>query len=139
MSLLQFQDTTYLEYKTKWFVWEPAWESFRPVTSVSWTGTSYRVEESEYCSDPTDEMYGYGSPQMKQVCDALTGMFASQISKARRVSTPAIGRCEWLFDRRIALSPCCPRTKESWKRAIRGHNRTLRKAPADKFTRRKRE
>lgn len=136
MSLFKFQDTVYLDYKKNWFAWEPAWESFRPITNVAWDGSAYVLDDNAYCSDPLSEFYGYGTPQMKQICDALTQKFASQISTAKPSSE--IGNSEWFFDRRVSLTKCCPRTKDSWKKLIRGHNKTLRKPAADKFTRRNR-
>lgn len=138
MSVFKFQDNIYLNYKKQWFVWEPAWETFRPITSVLWNGTTFVVDDKPFCLDPTDELYGYGSSQMKQVCDALTERFASQISNAKSLQTPEIGNVEWFFDRRVALTSCCARSKESWKRMVRGNYRTLRRGPAVKFTRRNR-
>lgn len=137
MSLVRFQDKIYLSYKKHWFLWEPAWERFRPVHSVSWNGNSFVVDDREYCSDPTDELYGYGSSQMKQACDALTKMYSSQT--LQNVHTPEIGALEWFYDRRVSLTPCCPRTKESWKRMVRGKYKTLRKGNAVTFTRRNRK
>ena len=138
MSLLKFQDNTYLNYKNHWFLWEPAWEEFRPITSVAWNGSSFVVDDKTFCSDPTSELYGYGTPEMKQICNALTQKFASQVSTTRIVDTPEIGTLEWFFDRRVSLTPCCTRDKSSWKRMVRGKYRTLRKGPAVKFTRRNR-
>ena len=138
MSLFKFQDYVYLEYKKNWFLWEPAWETFRPIRSISWNGNSFIVDDKEFCSDPTDELYGYGTPQMKQICDAFAEKYTSQISNAKRVFTPEIGNIVWFFDRRISLTPCCPTTKDAWKRMVRGKHRTLRKGSAVKFTRRNR-
>jgi hypothetical protein len=35
MSLVKVGDTILLQFKTVWFLWEPAWESFRPITSLA--------------------------------------------------------------------------------------------------------
>lgn len=136
--MFKFQDTIYLEYKKHWFLWEPAWERFRPILGMEWNGSGFVVNDKDFCFDPMDILYGYGSPTMKQVCDALTETFASQISTATPLDTPEIGKLEWFYDRRIALAGCCPRDKASWKRMVRGKYRTLRKGSADKFTRRNR-
>ena len=138
MSLYKFQDTIYLEYKKRWFLWESAWEKFRPIDSIEWNGTTFVVNDKEYCSNPLDECYGYGSPQMKQICDVFTQKYSSQISTAKLINTPEVGKSEWFYDRRAVLTKCCPRTKEEWKRMIRGKYRTLRKGNAEKFTRRNR-
>lgn len=138
MSLFKFQDYVYLEYKKNWFLWEPAWERFRPIRGIQWNGTHFVVEDTEFCKDPLDVLYGYGSSQMKQICDAFTEKYASQISNAKTVHSPETGNVEWFYDRRVLLTPCCPRTKECWKRMVRGKYRTLRKGPAVTFTRRNR-
>jgi hypothetical protein len=138
MSLFKFQDYLYLEYKKNWFLWEPAWETFRPIRGIRWNGTSFVVDDKEFCADPLDLLYGYGSPQMKQICDALTERYASQISTATSVHSPEIGNVEWFFDRRVSLAACCPRTKDVWRQMVKGKYKTLRKGPAVKFTRRNR-
>ncbi len=138
MSLFKFHDHIYLEYKKNWFLWESAWEKFRPIKGIQWNGTSFVVNDSEFCADPLDPLYGYGSPQMKQICDAFTAKYASQVSNAKVVDSPEIGNIEWFYDRRVSLTPCCPRTKDCWKRMTRGRYKTLRKGPAVTFTRRNR-
>lgn len=136
MSLTKHGDRIFLNYKQNWFLWEPSWESFRPITAYAWNGSEYEVIDRDYCADPMDPLYGFGTPAMKQVCDALTKTFASQISNATPVMTPTIGPSEWMLDRMVALTPCAPRDRTSWKRMTRGRGRTLRHAPRNKLTRR---
>ena len=137
MSLTKFQDHVFLDYKQTWFVWESAWESFRPITSVVWTGTTFRVDDSLYCANPSDELYGYGSESMKKVCAALTETYGSRIKDITTSSVPLIGTPIWFYDRHSVLSPCAPRDKASWKRMVQTRGRTCRHAPrGKKFTRR---
>lgn len=135
MSLVKFQDRTFLDYKGNWFVWEPCWEGFRPIQAVEWDGHTYRIVDTSYCSDPSDPFYGYGSESMKQVCDALAPLYKPTACSTDRL---AIGQTEWFRDRRIALSPCAPRDTESWKRMCRGRVHTCKREPTlrNKFTRR---
>jgi hypothetical protein len=134
MSLVAFQDRTFLDYKGRWFLWEPSWESFRPIDALQWDGTSFLINDRTYCKDPTDALYGYGTPQMKDVCDRLVS-FHERSSLA--VETPIIGQPEWFRDRYVALHPCAPRDKDSWKRMCRGRVHTCRRPVArNKFTRR---
>ena len=136
MSLSKFQDKTFLNYKNHWFLWEPSWESFRPITSVEWNGHSFVVNDREYCADPSDEWYGYGSSKLKQACEALNSLYTPN---APILETPAIGNVEWFRDRAVSLSPCAPRDKESWKRMCRGRMHTCRThTTLHKFTRRRR-
>lgn len=131
--LYEFRDKQFLQYKKWWFVWEPAWEGFRPIDGIQWDGTSFVLQESAYCSDPMSPFYGYGSPQMRQLCGLLP-----KESTPCVVSTLPIGN-EWLFDRFVALTPCAPRDKSSWKRMVQNKGRTCRKAPrGKKCTRRRR-
>ncbi len=139
MSLVTFQDKTFLEYKKHWFLWEPAWESFRPIRSVAWTGTRFQIEERDYCDDPSSELYGYASLEMKKLCESLTETYGSKLETARPISTPEIGPMTWFFDRRVSMSPCAETDKTSWKRMCTGRRRrTCRRGNAEKFTRRKR-
>lgn len=132
MSLVSFQNKIYLRYKQYWFVWESAWDSFRPIQSLLWNGTSFE-EENVYCQDPFSEVYGYGDEKMKQVCQLL-----KQHETPKQVNWICIGKNPvWMYDRFVCLSPCAPRDRQSWKRMIRGKHRTCRAAPrGKKLTRR---
>ena len=132
--LYDFNDSLFLEYRGWWFVWETAWDSFRPVRDVQWDGTRFVYDDREFCSDPTDPNYGYGSGLMKELCELL-GEQRHELPE--EVDTLRIGNREWFFDRRLSLAPCAPRDHASWKRMSQGHHRTCRKAPrGKKFTRR---
>ena len=136
MYLTKFGDSTFLDYKGSWFVWEPCWESFRPVHAVRWDGSSFRMDLVE--GSPLDPLYGYGSDAMKSVCDALTAQYAPQLDKAVPVQTPEIGPLLWFRDRRISMTACAPRDVASWKRMHRGKPRTCRHVVLkNKFTRRR--
>jgi hypothetical protein len=134
MSLSKFSDDVFLNYKGNGFVWEEDWESFRPVESVRWTGKVFEIDDRIYTRDPTDPLYGYGTPQMKEICAALTAKYADEVPNAVVVPTPAIGKVTWFMDREVALSPCAPRDRVSWKTMCKGRTRTLRKAPRNKHT-----
>lgn len=136
MNLQTIAGHTFLEYKRYWFVWEPAWESFRPIDSFAWSGTEYVLNDRAYCSDPMDPLYGYGTSQMKHLCDALTQSMGPRIGMAVSVQSPCIGPSEWFFDRQVSLTSCAPRDQSSWKQMIRGRHRTLRQRLRQKFTRR---
>lgn len=136
MSLYKYQNLTFLDYKSNWFVWEPAWRGFRPITSFSWTGTDFYLDDRTYCSDPSDELYGYGTSQMKQICTLLTQKYEPMLASAQSIKSPAVGKTEWFHDRFVSLTPCCPKDLPSWKRLVKGRHNTLRRAPRNKLTRR---
>jgi hypothetical protein len=136
MSLYSVGGAVVCQHKTQWFLWEPAWESFRPITSIAWDGSSYHTDDRAFCSDPFDPLYGYGSAEMKKYCESLTTALSAKVPNATVVPSLAVGPPEWFYDRMVALSPCAPRDRDSWKRMTRGRYRTLRRAPRNKLTRR---
>jgi len=134
MSLVKVGDTILLQFKTVWFLWEPAWESFRPITSLAWDGEALTLDDRAYCADPTDPDYGYGTGKMREVCTILTKTFRPK--DAQTGLLPAVGPPEWFFDRYLSLTPCAPRDRASWKRFHKGRYRTPKAAPKTRLTRR---
>jgi hypothetical protein len=131
--LYDFNDQLVLEHKGWWFLWETAWDSFRPIHDVQWDGNRFVFNDREYCSDPTDPLYGYGSQVMKDLCDILGD---SIHELPIEVDCLRIGTPEWFYDRPLSLTPCAPRDMTSWKRMSKGHHRTCRRLRGRKFTRR---
>ena len=136
MSLYKYNTLIFLNYKSTWFLWESAWSGFRPITSVAWNGVSFRIDDRVYCSDPSDPMYGYGTPKMKELCDMLTKTYEQKLETAIEWKSPAIGKTQWFYDRNVAISPCAPNNIGSWKRLAKGRHNTLRKVLRNKLTRR---
>jgi hypothetical protein len=133
--LYDFRDRLIFEYKGWWFIWEEAWDSFRPIDSVQWNGTRFVLDDRSYCTDPSDPLYGYGSQNMKDFCELLGDHRTENLPN--EVNTLESSSPEWFFDRRVTLTPCAPRDHASWKRMAQGKYRTLRKAPkGEKYTRR---
>ena len=132
--LYEFRDNVYLEYKGLWFVWEPAWESFRPIQGIFWNGNEFEINDREYCSDPMDPLYGYGSEKMRQVCQLLKG---KRDDVEQNVQVLPMDNLEWFRDRRVPMNSCTPKDILSWKRLVKNKARTCRNAPrGKKFTRR---
>jgi len=136
MSLYKYQNLTLLDYKSNWFLWESSWRGFRPITAIAWDGTKFFLDDRAYCSDPSNPLYGYGSVQMKQVCDLLSRTYESKLDGAHVMKTPAIGRTEWFHDRMVSFTPCADKDMASWKRLAKGRHDTLRRALRNKLTRR---
>ena len=136
MSLVRFLDNVFLISKNRGFLWESAWESFRPIDSVRWTGETFEIVDTSFCTDPTSALWGYGSESMKSACAQLTQAYAPHVPAARPVSTLVFGPVEWFNDRHVVLSPCAPRDNASWKRMCHDRVRTRRAGPRNKFTKR---
>lgn len=133
---MEFQNHKFIKHNHQGFVWESAWESFRPIQSFAWNGTRFEIDDKPYCNNPFDPFYGYGSLDTKVLCQQLTNKYkdTSFISQ-----NPLIGQTEWWFDRDMVLTPCCPRDKQTWKRFVKDKHRTLRHLTRNKFTRRNRK
>lgn len=129
MSVTEFGDYLFLEYKRYWFVWEPSWESWRPIDGLQWNGTTFVLTDGAYCKDPMDPHYGFGSPQMQTLCGLLD---VTRSNPAKAVDCPAIGETTWFRDRFVSLTPCAPTDMTSWKRLVKGKPRTCRGPPPGK-------
>ena len=136
MSVIRVGDRTLLQVKSAWFLWEPAWDSWRPLPALSWDGDRLVIDDRAYCADPTDPFYGYGSATMRDLCATLTKTYAP--SDAPPGPVPAVGPSEWFYDRYLSLTPCAPRDRASWKRFHKGKYRTPKAAPKTRLTRRRR-
>ena len=134
MSVYQFRDSTFLLYKSLWFVWESAWDGYRPVDALRWNGTRFEVDDARYTSDPTDSLYGYGSESMQKVCEHLSDTYPQSLAKPVRHLT--VGPPEWFRDRMVSLTTCAPRDTASWKKMCQGRHRTCRRGPRNRFTKR---
>lgn len=122
MELVKFRDNIYGHLSGKLFLWEPTWDSFRPMTRLGWDG-SRLAHVCPFTDDIWSPFYGYGSAEMKQLCRRL--IEETELSHAKEISsieqfwmwckTPT----EWWFDRPcVFASPCVSRTQQSWKRYI---------------------
>jgi hypothetical protein len=131
--LYEHNDQLVLEHKGWWFLWENAWDAFRPISNVQWDGSRFVYDDKEYCSDPSDPFYGYGSEVMKDLCDLLVD---NRHEAPEETDFLRIGQPEWFFDRPLSLTACAPRDHASWKRMSKGRHRTCRKHRGRKFTRR---
>lgn len=121
--LYDFNDQLILDHKGMWFLWETAWDAFRPIDDVQWNGERFVYEDRDYCADPTDPLYGYGSEVMKDLCDLLA---ECRHELPETVDCLRIGSREWFMDRPLSLTPCAPRDRVSWKRMAGLYPRTCR-------------
>lgn len=131
---MEFQDRTFIKQKDQWFIWEPAWECFRPITAVQWDGKRYVIEDKKFMNDPMNPWYGFGSAEMKALSQKIP-----YPEKVVSIKTPEIGPISWFRDRKVVLGPCAPQDLTSWKRMCKGRTRTCRNKKSilrNKFTRR---
>lgn len=137
MELINFKGTLYGKLENQLFVWEAAWDSFRPIESIGWNGKEMIGVDTKYKQDIFDPYYGYGSPEMKQLCRRLT-----DITELNAPESPISWlKGEFWRDRNCSFAfECSPRSIQSWKKYIGYMNsraKTLRKVPGNRITRRK--
>jgi len=137
MELINFKGTLYGKLESQLFVWEAAWDSFRPIESIGWNGKEIIGVDTKYKQDIFDPYYGYGSPEMKQLCRRLTDITELDVPE----STIPWLKGEFWRDRNCAFAfECSSRSVQSWKNYIAYTNsraKTLRKIPGNRITRRK--
>jgi len=136
MGVVRFKDRVFLFTQGKGYIWEAAWALFRPIDGYVWDGSRFRIDDIAYCRDPTDELYGFGTAEMKQTCEALTEDYEDDVSTAPTALFLDIGTVEWFRDRPVTFSTCAPRDVGSWKRLCKGRALTCRRHPRNKFTKR---
>jgi hypothetical protein len=136
MELIKFKGTLYGKLENQLFVWEAAWDSFRPIERIGWTGKEIVAIDKKYKQDIFDPYYGYGSPEMKQLCRRLTDITELDVAESGIELKE-----EWWRDRFCSFAfECSSRSVQSWKKYIGYMNsraKTLRKIPGIRITRRK--
>jgi hypothetical protein len=120
MELVRFRETVYGRLQGTLFLWEPTWDSFRPIRGYLWNGTTF-VHESDF-ADIWDPYYGYGSSDMKRLCKKLSESVdlnsAQDIQSLDHFWTWCRTPTEWFRDRRCAFTACASKDAFSWKRLI---------------------
>ena len=136
MELLNFKGILYGKLKTQFFVWDSAWELFRPIEKIVWDGNKIIFIDKKFKEDIFSPYYGFGSAEMKKLCRELSD--TTEIHIAESDSLPWL-ESEWWRDRKCTFSPCASRDTQSWIRYLRytnSKNRTLRKHLDNRATKR---
>jgi hypothetical protein len=128
MELLNFKGKLYGKLESQLFVWEAAWDSFRPLERIGWNGKEIIGVDTKYKQDIFDPYYGFGSPEMKQLCRRLTDITELNIPESQTM--PWV-KGEWWRDRDCSFAfECSSKSVQSWKRYIgylNSKHKTLRK------------
>ena len=134
--MFRFKERVFLK-KGEWFVWEPSWDMFRPISAFSWDGKSYVIDDSQYTKDPFSDLFGFGTPEMKDICIKLTDDNLQNIENAPHVVEACIGTPIWARDRFVVMEPESIPTWRTHLRSIGCRARTCRSQPrGKKFTKR---
>lgn len=134
--MFRFQGRVFLK-RGVWFVWEPAWDLFRPIDAFSWNG-KYAIDDLSYTKDPFSELFGFGTPEMKTLSEKLTEEYLAGIEDAPVIKEACIGVPVWARDRWVVMATEHIPLWRSHLTTIQSRARTCRRHPrGKKFTKRK--
>jgi len=143
MDLVEFNGTVYGKYQGKLYIFEPTWDSFRPIEKVGWSGSGIAVEDGVYKKDLFSPYYGYGSLVQKAECRKL--IQTTELDSAREIKDLLefwkwTGQdAKWWRDRPcVFLNQCISRDIQDWKRYLQYTNskaKTIRHPPRGRLTR----
>lgn len=135
----KFEGRVYANTPRGLLIWEPSWETFRPVQSVVWNPAHNQVEPfyGSYTSDIFDVNYGFGTEEFRDFCIDFTDDAVHRLDEAAELATPADfwewiradGRI-WIGDRFVVPHPCTgsiSRKAYLTRYSLRG--KTMRRSP----------
>lgn len=145
MELCEFHDRIYGKYEGQLYVFEPTWDSFRPIEYVGWNGSTFQIEDSKFKQDLFAPYYGYGSLEQKALCRKL--IQETELEDAKKIDDAvefwkwsAVKSAKWWYDRPCVFSsPCVSRDGRAWKQYLRYLNvraKTLRNKLKSRVTKR---
>ena len=141
MNCVRYRDRIYVRHEGQLFVWEPTWDSFRPIHALAWDGTNVVEDDTSYTRDIWSPTYGYGS--LQEVCRTLTRTVelgdATPLDSLEAVWDWCRSPRTWVLDRGLVCTPCAPRTRASWAACLAKQGwrrRTLRTRTLMRQTRR---
>lgn len=145
MESIEFHDRIYAKKGDQLFVFEPTWDSFRPISFVGWNGKRFEINDDAFKPDLFADFYGYGSLDMKRTCRELTREI--EFDNAKEIKDPlqfwrwyGDKHVKWWFDRPcVFYNECTSRDKISWKNYLKYlevRAKTLRKPMLRRMTRR---
>jgi hypothetical protein len=145
MELCEFHGKIYGKHNNQLFVFEPTWDTFRPIEKVAWNGEHYVTVDKKYKTDLFDDFYGFGSMEMKNLCKQL--IQDTELETAKLITDSVLfwkwcGETEakWWFDRACVFSDgCVNRDVSGWKEYLhylQVRSKTIRRPLRGRMTRR---
>lgn len=129
MDLVTFYGRLYGKINSKLYVFEPTWDSFRPIHGVGWNGKKFEIIEP-YKQNLFDECYGYSSKEERTECRKLAEITELEGRVITDFWTWSKQKTVWWIDRPIVfLNECVSKDNLSWKyyiKYITSNPKTLR-------------
>jgi len=127
MELVKFKGALYGKLGNQLFIWEPSWDSFRPITGIGWDGKKLVPIDKWYKENIFCPWYGYGTAEMKKLCQRLTDITELNVPEG---PIPWL-KGKWWRDRNCTFAfDCSSKSADSWRRYIAytdSRARTLRR------------
>ena len=143
MEVCEFHERVYGKFNKQLFVFEFSWDNVRPIVCVAWDNTFVIVDK--FKENLFDPYYGYGSKEMKELCNKL---FEETEFEPRQVFTNPTefwkwcgSKTVWFRDRECVFTNSCDaHSVDSWKKFVRAsasQPRTLKQKIKTRFTRKR--
>ena len=142
MEVCEFYGEVYGKLRNQLFVFEFSWDNVRPIEYVAWDGSKFVIVD-KFKKNLFDPYYGFGSREMKVLCNKL---FNETEFEPRQVFTNPTDfwkwcghKTTWFRDRDCLLSSSSAHSVDSWKRFVSASHsrpRTLRQKIKVRLTRR---
>jgi hypothetical protein len=121
MDLIDFHERIYGKFQNQLFVFEPTWDSFRPIVCVGWDGKQFSIQDVKYKQNLFSPHYGYESDDQKKLCKKLTE--ETELGNAKFIVDPLYfwkwcseKNVKWWKDRPCVFYDQCVSTDNlSWK------------------------
>ena len=145
MELRSFHGNVFGKLDSKIYLFEPTWDSFRPITKVAWNGSEFDILDSKFKKSLLSSFYGFESEDQKLLCRKLAE--ETELGDATEIKNPIdfwrwVGETDvsWWRDRPVVFSSrCLDRTDVGWKRYLKylqSRPKTLRRPFRGRATRR---
>lgn len=141
MEVCTFHTRTYGKLNQTLFVFEPTWDSFRPIKKVGWDGKKFSTDEL-FKSNLFSPHYGFESIEQKEMCRKLTE--ETELG-GREITDPTefwkwagLTSVTWFRDRPcVFLTECSPKNWHEYLKYTGSRAKTLRRRiPSGRVTRR---
>jgi hypothetical protein len=142
MELKTFHNRIYGKYESQIYVFEPTWDSFRPIERVGWDGKQFAIVDAKYKQDLFSTVYGFENQEQKTLCRNL--LEETELDDSVEITDP-IAFWRWFGETEAKLfkdRPCVfagPCVEKDWRQYLQYLNvrpRTLRQFPTGRLTKR---
>ena len=141
MDVCVFHTRIYGKIDKTLYIFEPTWDSFRPITQVGWDGKKFSTDEP-FKTNLFSPYYGFESPEQKTLCRQLA---ETTELDAREIRDPVefwkwagTTSASWFRDRPcVFLTECSLKNWHAYIKYLGSRGRTLRRRiPSGRVTRR---